>query len=54
LPAVELPAYLRRTRTIRVSMAFNSAMCEGLLRARYHPEQNEDTSSVGDILLISG
>jgi len=53
LRAEELPGYLRRTRTMRVSMAFNSAMCEGLLRARYHPELREHTSSVGDILLTA-
>jgi hypothetical protein len=53
LRAEDLPGYLRRTRTMRVSMAFNSAMCEGLLRARYHPELNEHTASVGDILLTS-
>jgi metal-sulfur cluster biosynthetic enzyme len=53
LLAEELPGYLRRTRTMRVSMAFNSAMCEGLLRARYQPGLNSDTASVGDILLTT-
>ncbi|HEY3233036.1 MAG TPA: iron-sulfur cluster assembly protein [Roseiflexaceae bacterium] len=53
LRAEELAGYLRRSRTMRVSMAFNSAMCEGLLRARYHPDLNEDTTSVGDVLLTS-
>jgi hypothetical protein len=39
LLAEKLPDYLRRTRTMRVSMAFNSTLCEGLLRARYHPAE---------------
>jgi hypothetical protein len=53
LAAATLAAYLRRSRTIRVSIALNSSLCEGLLRTRYHPERSADTASVGDILLTA-
>jgi len=48
-----LAEYLRRSRTVRVSIALNSSLCEGLLRTRYQPERSADTSSVGDVLLTS-
>jgi metal-sulfur cluster biosynthetic enzyme len=51
LHAESLADYLRRSRTVRVSIALNSSLCEGLLRARYEPERNADTTSVGDVLL---
>jgi metal-sulfur cluster biosynthetic enzyme len=51
LQAAGLAEYLRRSRTVRVSIALNSSLCEGLLRARYLPERNADTTSVGDALL---
>jgi hypothetical protein len=31
----ELAAYLRRARSTRVGMEFNSSLCRGLLEARY-------------------
>lgn len=51
LSAEELPDYLRRTRTMRVSLAFNTTLCEGLRRTQYNPERISDTSSVADGLL---
>jgi hypothetical protein len=51
LSAEELPDYLRRTRTMRVSLAFNTTLCEGLRRTQYNPERSTDTSSVADGLL---
>jgi metal-sulfur cluster biosynthetic enzyme len=53
LQADTLADYLRRSRTVRLSIAFNSSLCEGLLRARYQPERIADTTSVGDTLLAS-
>ncbi|MDP8923960.1 MAG: iron-sulfur cluster assembly protein [Chloroflexota bacterium] len=41
IAAGELPAYLRRTRMQRVSMALNTTLCRGLLEARYGPEGAE-------------
>jgi metal-sulfur cluster biosynthetic enzyme len=35
LSAETLPAYLRHSRLVRVSIAFNTSLCEGLLRTRY-------------------
>jgi metal-sulfur cluster biosynthetic enzyme len=49
--AAELPAYLRRTRVARLNIAFNTSLCEGLLRTRYHPEQAECHASIGDQLI---
>jgi metal-sulfur cluster biosynthetic enzyme len=51
--AGELPAYLRRTRVARLNIAFNTSLCEGLLRTRYHPEQAGQHASLGDALLLT-
>jgi metal-sulfur cluster biosynthetic enzyme len=53
LSVAELPEYLRRSRTARLNIAFNTTLCEGLLRATYTPERIGDTSSVGDALLLA-
>lgn len=51
LRAEELMAYLRRSRMARISIAFNTSLCEGLLRTRYEPERAHETASLGDALL---
>lgn len=53
LPAAGLDAYLRRSRMVRLSIAFNTSLCEGLLRTRYEPERTYDTASLGDALLLT-
>jgi metal-sulfur cluster biosynthetic enzyme len=52
LSAVDLVDYLRRSRGARLNIAFNTSLCEGLLRATYTPERISDTSSAGDALLL--
>jgi metal-sulfur cluster biosynthetic enzyme len=52
LRELDLQAYLRRSRAARLNIAFNTSLCEGLLRATYTPERIGDTSSVGDALLL--
>lgn len=52
LRADELTAYLRRSRMVRLSIAFNTSLCEGLLRTRYEPERSHETASLGDRLLL--
>jgi metal-sulfur cluster biosynthetic enzyme len=37
IAAGELPEYLRRTRLQRISIAFNTTFCRGLLETRYAP-----------------
>jgi metal-sulfur cluster biosynthetic enzyme len=47
--AVEtLPMYLRHSRIVRVSIAFNTSLCEGLLHARYDPERNKRIALEGE------
>jgi hypothetical protein len=52
LHTVDLKEYLRRSRGARLNIAFNTSLCEGLLRATYSPERLHDTSSAGDALLL--
>lgn len=52
LRGLDLQDYLRRSRAARLNIAFNSTLCEGLLRATYTPEQVSNTASVGDALLV--
>jgi metal-sulfur cluster biosynthetic enzyme len=51
LELATLADYLRRSRTVRVSLAFNTSLCEGLLRTRYQPERVNQHTSLGDQLL---
>lgn len=48
----ELAAYLRYSRSARLNIAFNTSLCEGLLRTQFYPERQHDHSSVGDRLMI--
>jgi len=48
----DLPAYLRYSRSARLNIAFNTSLCEGLLRTQFFPERQYDYSSVGDRLMI--
>ncbi|RMD72135.1 MAG: DUF59 domain-containing protein [Chloroflexi bacterium] len=48
----ELPNYLRYSRSARLNIAFNTSLCEGLLRTQFYPERQSDYTSVGDRLLI--
>ncbi|WP_448338225.1 metal-sulfur cluster assembly factor [Chloroflexus aurantiacus] len=52
IPEAELPAYLRYSRSARLNIAFNTSLCEGLLRTQFFPERQYDYSSVGDRLMI--
>ncbi len=49
---VDLPAYLRYSRSARLNIAFNTSLCEGLLRTQFFPERQYDYSSVGDRLIV--
>ncbi|WP_298403107.1 iron-sulfur cluster assembly protein [uncultured Chloroflexus sp.] len=48
----ELATYLRYSRSARLNIAFNTSLCEGLLRTQFFPERQHDHSSVGDRLMI--
>lgn len=48
----ELASYLRYSRSARLNIAFNTSLCEGLLRTQFFPERQHDHSSVGDRLMI--
>ncbi len=48
----DLPAYLRYSRSVRLNIAFNTSLCEGLLRTQFFAEQQYDYSSVGDRLIV--
>ncbi|MCS7288311.1 MAG: iron-sulfur cluster assembly protein [Roseiflexus sp.] len=52
IAAVDLAAYLRYSRTARLNIAFNTSLCEGLLRTQFFPERQHDYSSIGDRLMI--
>ncbi|GAB4432163.1 MAG: iron-sulfur cluster assembly protein [Chloroflexi bacterium OHK40] len=52
LAEVDLAAYLRRSRAARLNIAFNTTLCEGLLRTQFRPEQAGCHGSVGDALLV--
>lgn len=52
IAAAELAAYLRYSRSARLNIAFNTSLCEGLLRTQFFPERQHDHSSVGDRLMI--
>jgi metal-sulfur cluster biosynthetic enzyme len=41
IPSGGLPEFLRRSRSVRLNIAFNTALCTGLFRTRYG--RNEDT-----------
>jgi hypothetical protein len=51
LAEVDLADYLRRSRSARLNIAFNTSLCEGLLRTQFRPEQQGSHQSVGDSLL---
>jgi metal-sulfur cluster biosynthetic enzyme len=51
LHTLDLSDYLRRSRSARMNIAFNTSLCEGLLRAQYRPEQAQRQDSLGDSLL---
>lgn len=51
LAEVDLADYLRRSRAARLNIAFNTSLCEGLLRTQFRPEQADSHASVGDALL---
>jgi metal-sulfur cluster biosynthetic enzyme len=51
LHEVDLADYLRRSRAARLNIAFNTSLCEGLLRTQFRPEQGGRHESVGDSLL---
>jgi metal-sulfur cluster biosynthetic enzyme len=51
LAEVDLADYMRRSRSARLNIAFNTSLCEGLLRTQFHPEQHGSHQSVGDSLL---
>ncbi|MFQ3684634.1 metal-sulfur cluster assembly factor [Roseiflexus sp.] len=48
----DLSIYLRYSRAARLNIAFNTSLCEGLLRTQFFPERQHDHSSVGDRLII--
>jgi len=48
----ELATYLRYSRAARLNIAFNTSLCEGLLRTQFFPERQYDYSSVGDRLIL--
>ncbi len=48
----DLAAYLRYSRAARLNIAFNTSLCEGLLRAQFFPERQYDYSSAGDRLIL--
>lgn len=52
IAAADLAAYLRYSRTARLNIAFNTSLCEGLLRTQFFPERQHDYSSIGDRLMI--
>lgn len=53
LREIDLASYLRRSRAARLNIAFNTSLCEGLLRTQFHPEQQGTHASVGDSLLTT-
>jgi len=51
LHEVDLADYLRRSRSARLNIAFNTTLCEGMLRTQFRPEQAQRHDSIGDSLL---
>jgi len=52
IAADNLAAYLRYSRVARLNIAFNTSLCEGLLRTQFFTERQHDYSSIGDRLMI--
>jgi metal-sulfur cluster biosynthetic enzyme len=52
IAAANLDAYLRYSRAARLNIAFNTSLCEGLLRTQFFTERQYDYTSVGDHLMI--
>ncbi len=52
IAVTDLAVYLRYSRAARLNIAFNTSLCEGLLRTQFFPERQSDHSSVGDRLIL--